>query len=1009
MWESPRTTSHRRDTSVRSILTYVLAVLIAALLWVTFTPNNSHAAEATWNSGTITYERNPYSGPAKPAEVSAMGFPKDTTAYTYVEPATATNRKMHVIYFAPGVDPGDATEVNYKTFDYKSPTDLSNGSTAVAIEITPPPASPGTSSCEVTGGLGYIICPITNTLSSWMDWVFNVLVGFLEVPPTQLDQNNAIYRAWTYMRTFANIAFVIAFLIIIYSQLTSFGVSNYGIKKLLPRIIVAAILVNMSYIICALAIDISNVLGHSIQNLFIGMRNTLVGTEGNSWQILSFESLASFVLSGGALASAGIVGIIGYAAPAGIIGSLALLLPSLLGVFLSVLVALLIMAARQALVTVLTILAPLAFVAYLLPNTEKWFSKWSELFMTMLILFPAFSVIFGGSQFAGAAIIQNADSINTVILGMVVQVAPLLITPMLIKLSGSLLGRIAGMVNNPNKGLIDRTRNWSKDQFENRKARRMATQAPSGLTGALQRTGQRMEQNRRRREGMRSAYTSLADSYFGQSEAGQEIKRLNHRANFEKDEGDIIAHERWNREMHDPNGPYRARRVEQIRRQSTGDLYKTEVESEGKQVFHDSVLADRALRMSVVNSHEFLKRAELSEGVAKARAEAHWNHLQLSDTGIRELQLDKTATTLAAKRAEEQWNMLIENITAKGSETPDLSVAEKVFAAAIKKQAQEISVTSIATSNAKRIQNSNLSDVLLKNTERVNGKLVQDYAAGIDPEGATAAVAFASNQQYEADVKLTNERAQIMRKFELNGSERQQLATGKMKPENINGIKKKVFDDNGTLLYEYIFKPGDKYAQDAAIDMQLSGQGAVAEILEIIAESGSSLKDFKKDIAAAIPKNGIPNKAAFTAGAFIDRVLKGKIESQDDIATYIAEEYITGGKFKAEQLAQNDPAAISTMIEAINEYGLKQIMDTGDDENNPSYANAFAYASLRDTVDQILSDRRLLSLTSAESQAKFNALRDSINTLIDDPQASHIKTKVTENDLAKQTKKSKKK
>lgn len=56
---------------------------------------------------------------------------------------------------------------------------------------------------------------------------------------------------------------------------------------------------------------------------------------------------------------------------------------------------------------------------------------------------------------------------------MFIQVAPLIITPFLIKFSGSLLGRIAGMVNNPAKGLGDRAKNWSKSQADMAKQDRM--------------------------------------------------------------------------------------------------------------------------------------------------------------------------------------------------------------------------------------------------------------------------------------------------------------------------------------------------------------------------------------------------------------------------------------------------------------------------------------------------------------------------------------------------------
>ncbi len=516
MWEQRLFTTHR-GFSVRSIITYVLAVLIAVLLWIVAAPANTFAADVSWSGNSMTYQGDVYAGPASDQTVAALKLPKDTQVFTYVEPTGTTNRKIHILYFAPGVDPGTANGVNYRTHPYNGPNNFGGSTSAQALEVDPNTANDGTSSCVVEGGLGWIICPVTNTLASFMDWVFDILVGFLTVRPINTDQENAMFRAWGFMRTFANIAFVIAFLIIIYSQLTSFGVSNYGIKKLLPRIIVAAVLVNLSYIICALAIDISNILGHSIQNLFISMRNGLVGTEGNTWDIISWESMSSFVLSGGALLTAGSIAAFSGIATYGIIGAIALLLPALVTLLVAVLVALLVMAGRQAIITILTILAPLAFVAYLLPNTEKWFDKWRGLFMTMLILFPAFSVIFGGSQLAGTVIIQNADSINLVILGMIVQVAPLFVTPFLIKFSGSLLGRIAGMVNNPNKGMIDRTRNFAKDRAENIKARRLGTPARRDILGAAQRAGQRMDRSRRRREGWRNAHNAMADASWANS------------------------------------------------------------------------------------------------------------------------------------------------------------------------------------------------------------------------------------------------------------------------------------------------------------------------------------------------------------------------------------------------------------------------------------------------------------------------------------------------------------
>lgn len=57
-----------------------------------------------------------------------------------------------------------------------------------------------------------------------------------------------------------------------------------------------------------------------------------------------------------------------------------------------------------------TIVSPLAFVALVLPKTEKWFDRWKDTFVAMLIMFPLFSLVFGGAVLAGGAIIASANN-----------------------------------------------------------------------------------------------------------------------------------------------------------------------------------------------------------------------------------------------------------------------------------------------------------------------------------------------------------------------------------------------------------------------------------------------------------------------------------------------------------------------------------------------------------------------------------------------------------------------
>ena len=240
---------------------------------------------------------------------------------------------------------------------------------------------------------------------------------------------------------------------------------------MLPRLVIAAVLVNLSFTICAILLDLSNIAGYAFQDAFMGIKNTISTVGENTGVGWTWSEVIVMILSNGALAG-GVVATVAMGAEL-----LPLALSALVGIGLVLLLVLLIMAARQALIVILIIISPLAFVCYLLPGTEKWFKKWRDLFLTMLVFFPAFAVIFGGAQLAGIIIIQNATGANggiMQILGMVVQVIPLALTPIILKLSGGVLGKFAGFVNDKNKGWYDKSKNWAKDRREITKNKKLA-------------------------------------------------------------------------------------------------------------------------------------------------------------------------------------------------------------------------------------------------------------------------------------------------------------------------------------------------------------------------------------------------------------------------------------------------------------------------------------------------------------------------------------------------------
>ena len=426
-----------------------------------------YAVDAEWSGHNLTYNKEKYTKVSDDKKIKQFNLPDNSLVYVNED---KNKKETKVIYF-PSSEISSLSSATYAVYSFTPPNTYEQTSTSTISIESPSENSTGTS-CDVQG-IGWIICPLSNWLADGIDYMYSALQEFLKTKPLETtNQNSGIYLAWVIMRNISNVAFIVAFLVIIYSQLTSVGISNYGVKKMLPRLVIAAVLVNLSFTICAILLDLSNIAGYAFQDAFMGIKNT-ISTVGENTSTWTWSEVISTALSNGALA----VGA-GYAVSLALTTELLpMLVPAATLAGLTLLFILLIMAARQALIIILIIVSPLAFVCYLLPGTEKWFKKWRDSFLTMLVFFPAFAVVFGGAQLAGIIIIQNASGPNGAImhiLGMLVQIIPLAITPLIMKLSGGVLGKFAGFVNDKNKGLYDRSKNWSKDRRETIKNKKLA-------------------------------------------------------------------------------------------------------------------------------------------------------------------------------------------------------------------------------------------------------------------------------------------------------------------------------------------------------------------------------------------------------------------------------------------------------------------------------------------------------------------------------------------------------
>ena len=340
---------------------------------------------------------------------------------------------------------------------------------------------------DVVGSLGWIICPVTSVISTGVDTLYGIINNFLAIEPITFNENSSTYIVWAIARDIANIVFIILILVVIFSQITGVGFDSYNIKKTLPRIIIAAILVNLSFLICSLAVDSSNIIGASIKGLFDSITETVKQNNANlvgelSWQAIVGQIVGTIGTGAGATVIAGSA----IALSGGLGHFIWLLIPVVLGAIISLAIGVFTIALRQAVVSLLVMLAPLAFVAYLLPNTESWFKKWKDTLIQMLIFFPMFAALYGASNLAGWTFItngvQNSSAIE-IIVGMAIQVFPLIMSFKLLKMSDTILGKVNETLTNWSQPAQNAIKNFSATQAATAKAKYDANNLSRKYTG----------------------------------------------------------------------------------------------------------------------------------------------------------------------------------------------------------------------------------------------------------------------------------------------------------------------------------------------------------------------------------------------------------------------------------------------------------------------------------------------------------------------------------------------
>lgn len=293
--------------------------------------------------------------------------------------------------------------------------------------------------------VGWIMCPVIRGANGMVVSTYSLMQQhFLNIKADEIfQQDKPAFKTWSSFRDIANVFFVIALSIIIFSQVSGVGISNYGIKKMLPKIIVFAILVNISWYISVIMIDISNIVGHSLFEWLSGD-----GTWQFSSDSQSEDSPVEQILGGTAA--------IGVGTAAAVTGALAAGSSILLFIFsaaLALIMMIFILLIRQAAVIVLVVVSPVAFVAGILPNTEGFFKKWIKFFKNMLMIYPICSLIVGGAIFVSNLLYNNETN---PLLKVAYGILPILSLFTIVAIIKSVLSIIDGLTGGNLRGTLDR-------------------------------------------------------------------------------------------------------------------------------------------------------------------------------------------------------------------------------------------------------------------------------------------------------------------------------------------------------------------------------------------------------------------------------------------------------------------------------------------------------------------------------------------------------------------------
>ena len=245
----------------------------------------------------------------------------------------------------------------------------------------------------VQSALGFV-------LETYIQLIGNLFIVLTHILITVAQYNDfvnsaAVVNGWVIVRDLANMFFVLILLVIAFA--TIFGVEAYSYKKLLPKLLIIAVLINFSRVIAGLAIDFGQVVMLTFVN---GFKDAAGGNFFNGLGISGLKTMDADALGEGAYDTWAAVGALLLAAGVISVATIAIL------VMLAALVY------RMVMLWVYIVLSPIAFLMGTFPQGQKYYSQWWEQFTNLIIVGPVLAFFIWLSLLSMQTSANNLDTLT---------------------------------------------------------------------------------------------------------------------------------------------------------------------------------------------------------------------------------------------------------------------------------------------------------------------------------------------------------------------------------------------------------------------------------------------------------------------------------------------------------------------------------------------------------------------------------------------------------------------